>query len=118
MANLVYYVYKVTCLCGDWNGKFYIGKHYGKLDDGYTGSGRLIMQYFNEYDKIKDVTYVKEIIDMGDEYNICDLEKHYIRKGMESEMCLNMTCNSTNGTFGKEPWNKGKKLKKMENGCK
>ena len=41
-----------------------------------------------------------------------------IFKGMESEMCLNMTCNSTNGTFGKEPWNKGKKLKKMENGCK
>ena len=90
-----YYVYKITCLMNEWNGKFYIGKHFGKIDDNYTGSGRLIREYFAKYGKVKDVTYIKEIIDYGTEDNICDLEREYIREGMKSELCLNLQCNSS-----------------------
>lgn len=93
-----YYIYKIICLCDEWNGKFYIGKHYGKLDDNYTGSGRLIKEYFKQYGKVLDKTYVKEIIDYGDENDICDLEKYYIREGMNSELCLNLYCASANGS--------------------
>ena len=95
-----YYIYKIICLCDEWNGKFYIGKHYGKLDDNYTGSGKLIKEYFKEYGKEKDITYEKIIIEIGDEFNICDLEKEYIQEGMQSEMCLNLYCISSTGSFG------------------
>lgn len=95
-----YYVYKITCLMDEWNGKFYIGKHFGKIDDNYTGSGKLIKEYFAKYGKVKDVTYIKEIIDYGTEDNICDLERDYIRKGQQSELCLNMICHSSTGCFG------------------
>ena len=94
-----YYIYKIICLCGEWNGKFYIGKHYGDIHDNYTGCGRLIKEYFKKYGKVLDKTYVKEIIDYGDENSICDLERDYIRKYMESELCLNMICHSGIGYF-------------------
>lgn len=95
-----YYIYKITCLMDEWNGKFYIGKHYGNINDNYTGSGKLIREYFKKYGKVLDKTYVKEIIDYGDEFNICDLERDYIRKYMDSELCLNMICHSGKGHFG------------------
>lgn len=94
-----YYIYKIICLMDEWNGKFYIGKHYGNVNDAYTGSGKLIKEYFKEYGKVLDKTYVKEIIDYGDENNICDLERDYIRKGQQSELCLNMICHSGIGYF-------------------
>ena len=114
-----YYIYKIICLCDEWNGKFYIGKHYGKLDDNYTGSGKLIREYFKEYGKEKDITYEKIIIEIGDEFNICDLEREYIIEGLKSELCLNIRCASINqckearqkmseSLKGKIPWNKGK----------
>lgn len=95
-----YYIYKIICLCDEWNGKFYIGKHYGTLDDNYTGSGRLIKEYFSKYEKIKGLTYDKQILEVGDENNICDLERDYIREGSESALCLNLYCTSSKGTFG------------------
>ena len=94
-----YYIYKITCLMDEWNGKFYIGKHYGKLDDNYTGSGRLIREYFKKYDKIKGLTYDKQILEVGDENSICDLERDYIRKGQQSELCLNLIRSSSKGHF-------------------
>lgn len=97
-----YYIYKIICLCDDWNGKFYIGKHYGTLDDNYAGSGKLIQEYFRKYGKVLDKTYVKEIIDYGDENSICDLEREYIRKGKQSELCLNLQCQSSKGHFGQK----------------
>ena len=106
-----YYIYKIICLCDEWNGKFYIGKHYGNINDNYTGSGKLIKEYFKEYGKVLNKTYVKEIIDYGDENSICDLERQYIREGQQSELCLNLYCGSSRGTFGYQgiiPWNKGK----------
>ena len=93
-----YYIYKIICLCDEWNGKFYIGKHYGELNDNYTGSGRLIKEYFKEHDKEENVTYEKIILAIGDEHTICDLEREHIIVGLESELCLNMHCSSAGGS--------------------
>lgn len=97
-----YYIYKIICLCDEWNGKFYIGKHYGELNDNYTGSGRLIREYFKEFGKEKDITYEKIILEIGDEFNICDLEREYIREGIESALCLNINRVSSRGNFGQK----------------
>lgn len=100
-----YYIYKIICLCDEWNGKFYIGKRYGNINDNYTGSGKMIKEYFKQFGKEKDITYEKTILEIGDEFNICDLEREYIREGIKSELCLNMICVSSKGNFG----HKGKK---------
>ena len=91
-----YYVYKITCLMDDWNGKFYIGKHFGTEDDSYAGSGKLIIQYFKHYGKVKDETYIKEIICKATADTICDLERYYISKNIDSELCLNLQRQSGN----------------------
>lgn len=91
-----YYVYKITCLMGEWNGMFYIGKHFGSENDSYAGSGKLINQYFKQYGKVKDETYIKEIICKATADTICDLERYYIRKEIQSELCLNLQCQSVN----------------------
>ena len=95
-----YYIYKIICLCDEWNGKFYIGKHYGELNDNYTGSGRLIKEYFKEHDKEENITYEKIILAIGDENTICDLEREHIIVGLESELCLNLHCVSSKGLSG------------------
>lgn len=110
-----YYVYKITCLMDEWNGMFYIGKHFGKVDDNYAGSGRLIREYFAKYGKVKDVTYIKEIINYGTEDNICDLEREYIREGMKSELCLNLHCMSCRGFSGKTHNNETRKRMSVNN---
>ena len=97
-----YYVYKITCLMDDWNGKFYIGKHFGSEDDSYAGSGKLINQYFKQYGKVKDETYVKEIICKATADTICDLERYYISKNIDSELCLNLIRSSSKGIFGQK----------------
>ena len=44
------FIYKITCLCGDYKGKYYIGQHTtDDINDGYAGSGAKI----NEYSKHK-----------------------------------------------------------------
>ena len=96
-----YYIYKIICLCDEWNGKFYIGKHYGDIHDNYTGSGRLIKEYFKTFDKIENITYEKQILAISDEIAICDLEREYIREGMQSELCLNLHCVSCSGALNK-----------------
>ena len=114
-----YYIYKIICLCDEWNGKFYIGKHYGTLDDNYTGSGKLIKDYFSKYDKIKGLTYDKQILEVGNENSICDLERDFFREGMKSELCLNIKCVSSKGVFGhKHSENSRKKMSESKKGMK
>ena len=44
--NKVHYVYKIT---NRVNNKFYVGVHYGRVDDCYMGSGKLIRQAIDKY---------------------------------------------------------------------
>jgi hypothetical protein len=52
----MYYVYRTTCLL---NGKFYIGKHKTEnINDGYIGSGKLLLKAVSEYGKDNFVTEI------------------------------------------------------------
>lgn len=60
------YIYRTTCLCGSLKNHYYIGKHTtDNFNDGYAGSGNIIVEYFEKYGKIEGETYTKEIL----EYN-------------------------------------------------
>lgn len=93
MREKSFYVYKIICIKDEWNGKFYIGSHYGYVNDRYTGSGRKIKEYFNLYGK--DKTYKKEILEISDnEIYIKDKEREIIRENIENDLCLNMIINA------------------------
>lgn len=68
-----YYIYKTTNL---ENGKAYIGKHFGEIDDSYLGSGKLLKIDIAKYGEEK---FKKEIlyISSSEEEN-CEKEKYFI----------------------------------------
>lgn len=43
---MVYYIYKIT---NKINARYYIGVHYGELDDSYMGSGKALRRAINRY---------------------------------------------------------------------
>lgn len=99
----IFYVYKITCLCDEWNGKFYIGST-GSINpekDKYTGRGKLIKEYFKLYPKIKNVTYKKEIIECNDDpfYNK-DREEIYLQLEKNNPDCININFATGYGTIG------------------
>ena len=58
------------------NGKKYIGKHYGELDDSYLGSGTILQKAINKYGKQnfkKEILYISK-----DEEENCIKEKEFI----------------------------------------
>jgi group I intron endonuclease len=59
-----YTIYKTT---NNLNGKIYIGKHQtNNLDDGYLGSGKLLIRAFKKYGKLqfsKDILFIFDNID-------------------------------------------------------
>lgn len=97
-----YYTYKITLLKGSLAGHYYFGQHRtNNLNDGYTGSGKIIRNYFKHYEKIEHQTYVKEIIafyDNDDQLN--EAEKQLISdKYKTDELCLNL-CEGGGTTSG------------------
>jgi hypothetical protein len=86
---MFYYTYKIILLKGSLAGHYYLGQHStNRLDDNYTGSGRIIRDYFKKYGKIEHQTYIKETIAfynsqeelnnaeyvlIGDKYNTDDM---------------------------------------------
>ena len=68
-----YYIYLTINLI---NGKKYIGKHYGELDDSYLGSGTILQKAINKYGKQnfkKEILYISK----NEEEN-CIKEKKFI----------------------------------------
>lgn len=80
--NKTHYVYKIT---NTVNNKFYVGVHYGYVDDSYMGSGKLIKQAVEKYGK---ECFIKEILAEFDnaleafnyETNLIQTEKLYENK--------------------------------------
>ena len=69
-----YYIYLTTNLI---NGKKYIGKHYGELNDDYLGSGNLIKLAINKYGK---KNFKKEILFISsNEQENSQKEKEFIK---------------------------------------
>lgn len=70
-----FYVYQTTNLI---NGKKYIGKHTGKLNDEYLGSGSLLKKAIKKYGK---ENFFREILAITNDAESLDLlEKYYIKK--------------------------------------
>lgn len=122
---MFYYTYKITLLCGSLKNHYYLGKHSTKnLNDGYCGSGKILVNYFKRFPKKKGITYTKEIIDFFDtEEQVFKGEELLIGDKWKTDpLCLNMVpggkgyyCEHDAWNKGlkgvmPEPWNKGKKL--------
>ena len=81
------YIYKIT---NQINGKIYIGKHStDNLDDGYMGSGKLILKAEQKYGK---ENFTKEYLAFCDtEEKLNWFEKFYIKKFNAREVGYNLT---------------------------
>lgn len=89
---MFYIIYKVTNLI---NGKYYIGKHQtARLDDGYMGSGKLIVQAIAKYGV---ENFQKEVICLcASEQEMNDKEKELV---VINENTYNL-CPGGHGGFG------------------
>lgn len=90
---MFYYTYKITLLKGSLAGHYYFGQHRtNKLDDGYTGSGVKVTDYFKKYPKIEHQTYIKEIIAFYDSKEELDIAEEQLigDKYITDPLCLNL----------------------------
>ena len=75
MSSIKYYIYITTNLI---NGKKYIGKHKGLLDDDYLGSGIVLTKAIEKYGRNnfkKEILYISS----SEEEN-CKMEQYFIKK--------------------------------------
>jgi len=100
------HLYKVTDTV---RGNFYIGKHNGRIQQGYWGSGLRINRHKKKYGK-QDLVY--KILVIADEKYIFELEQKYVTDEFikENPLCLNLCNGGMGGNFNNVPWNKGKKM--------
>lgn len=90
---MYYTIYKVTLLKGSLAGHYYYGQHRTKnLNDNYAGSGRIIVDYFKKYGKIKNETFVKEILGFYNSLEELNYEEEKIvgTKYKDDPLCLNL----------------------------
>ena len=112
-----HYIYKITCLCGNLAGCYYIGKHSTLKEDaeldGYYGGGVIINNYYKKYPPVQNETIIKEIL----EYNSTieensRREKEIIGNLFETDpKCLNK---KKGGEGGNGYANRGKKHSKEQ----
>jgi hypothetical protein len=90
---MYYTIYKTTCLI---NGKFYIGKHQTKnLDDGYFGSGKVLLWAIKKYGMINFTTEIIAVYDTEQQMNLAE----QILVVLDSEISYNL-CKGGQGGFG------------------
>lgn len=88
----LYYIYKITLLCGHFKNMYYYGKHSTEnIEDNYAGSGSTLSKYYKLYGKIHGVTYKKEILGFfTNEKDLDKAEALYIAdKPKNDPLCLN-----------------------------
>lgn len=87
-------------------GKFYIGKHGGRAQKGYWGSGVRVKRHIKKHG-LQDMKY--EVLVIADEQYILDLESKYVTDAFikANPDCLNLCKGGVGGNLGAEPWNKG-----------
>lgn len=114
-----YYIYKITCLCGNLKDHYYYGQHRtDNLNDGYAGSGNILLYYYKKYGKIENKTYKKEIIEFANSSDdLNDLEFKLIgNKYKDDPLCINLrcggycSCGDYNNFYGKHHSEKTKKI--------
>jgi len=88
-------------------GKFYLGKHRGRIQQGYWGSGKWISRHIKKYGK-QDLRY--EVLVVADEEYIYDLERRWVTPEFlaANPNCLNLCPGGMGGNLGNVPHNKGK----------
>lgn len=103
MANIAH-LYKISDV---ERNKFYIGKHLGETQNGYWGSGIRLRRHIRKYG-MQSLKY--EVLVIGDESYIYDMEKAYIDAEFlkSNTNCLNMANGGIGGNLGGIPHNKGK----------
>lgn len=74
----VHYIYKIHFLYGYPTGRYYLGKHTGKVDDSYAGSGNFCTAYYKKYGKIPGKTYIKEILEINPSKEINATREEYV----------------------------------------
>lgn len=86
--KLYRYIYKITCTKGSFKDKFYFGQHTtSNLDDGYNGSGRMLVKYYKKYPN----DYIKEIISFHNtQKELNQAEYDIISPWLNNPMCLNL----------------------------
>ena len=112
-----YYTYKTTLLKGSLDCHYYLGRHITtKLNDGYAGSGTILLKYFKKYGKVEGETYIKEIIQFcnnNDELNKAEYEL-IGDKYKTDPMCLNLVAGGNQPGISEETRQKHKKPKTEE----
>ena len=89
-------------------GKFYLGKHRGRIQQGYWGSGLWVSRHIKKYGK-QDLRY--EVLVVANEQYIFDLERRWVTPEFlaANPNCLNLCPGGMGGNLGNVPHNKGKK---------
>ena len=86
-----FYVYKTV---NDIDESYYIGSHYGKINDSYYGSGTNIKKLINEYGKQHFKKEILHICDSREQMIIC--EQKEINNNIDDKNCLNKTIRTFN----------------------
>lgn len=113
-----YFIYLTTNLI---NGKKYIGKHFGFLDDGYLGSGKLLKRAVEKYGK---ENFQREILSFSSsEEENAEKEKYFIALfgACKSDLFYNIHeggegGNTTKGMSPQEKQELSKKLSSKQSG--
>lgn len=107
---MICYIYKITCLCGSFKDHYYIGqRRYKGRDvdmDRYTGSGKLIKDYFKKYGF--DRTYTKQILEIVPTKELLNQrEKIYVGDLWETDhLCLNLCAGGYSSGWSEESRNR------------
>lgn len=102
---MIYYIYKITLLKGSLTGKYYIGQHRTKnINDGYAGSGTILLNYYKVYGEREGETYIKEILQYCESITeLNKIEKELIADRYDTDdNCINLIAGGRGKGFSKE----------------